>query len=78
VSSADDLFLFFFLLFLGINYCNEKLQQVFSKSTFEKELALYTDEGVIELPKIVIPDNSQVLEHVGGLFKILQDLIKAK
>jgi hypothetical protein len=54
------------------------LQQVFSKSTFEKELALYTDEGVIELPKIVIPDNSQVLEHVGGLFKILQDLIKAK
>jgi myosin-5 len=71
-------FFSFFLLFLGINYCNEKLQQVFSKSTFEKELALYTDEGVIELPKIVIPDNSQVLEHVGGLFKILQDLIKAK
>jgi hypothetical protein len=76
VLSADDAFLF--LSCLGINYCNEKLQQVFCKSTFEKELALYAKEGVMELPDIVIPDNSLVLEHIDGLFNNLQDLIKAK
>ena len=32
----------------------------------------------MELPDIVIPDNSLVLEHIDGLFNNLQDLIKAK
>ena len=63
---------------LCINLANEKLQQVFSKSTFDKELALYKNEGVQDLPNIEIPDNSNVLNHLTEVFKMLQDLVKTK
>ena len=63
---------------LCINLANEKLQQVFSKSTFDKEIELYKSEGVVDIPKIDIPDNSNVLNHLNDLFKMLQDLVKSK
>jgi hypothetical protein len=41
---------------LCINYCNEKLQQLFNQDTFKSEQALYTSEG-IQFPEIQFNDN---------------------
>ena len=58
-----------------INYCNEKLQQIFIQLTLEGEQAEYVREG-IPWENIDYFDNSiicKLIEGKGGLLKILDD-----
>ncbi len=69
---------------LCINYCNEKLQQLFNKHTFKEEIAVYEDEG-IEVPPVRFIDNKPVLDLIeqkargtrsGGILVLLDDEIR--
>lgn len=58
-----------------INYCNEKLQQVFNVQVFEAEKSIYKNEG-IKIPTITNQDNQQtidLIEKSGGIIAILDD-----
>ena len=46
---------------LCINFCNEKLQQLFNEDTFKNEEAVYKSEGV-PFPPIVFIDNQPVVD----------------
>jgi len=48
---------------LCINYCNEKLQQFFNRTTFKEEESLYTSEG-ISFKHIEFIDNQVVLDLI--------------
>ena len=56
---------------------NEKLQLLFNESTFSDELALYTSEGITEIPDLELPDNSKVIAIIGGgrssILRLLDD-----
>jgi hypothetical protein len=79
-----DIFFFFFFKQnsfeqLCINFCNEKLQQLFNEDTFKNEEAVYKSEGV-EFPPIVFIDNQPVVDLIeirGGIFTVLDDVVKA-
>ena len=63
---------------LCINFCNEKLQQLFNQDTFKNEEAVYKSEG-IEFPPIAFIDNQPVVDLIemrGGIFTILDDVVK--
>jgi myosin heavy subunit len=63
---------------LCINFCNEKLQQLFNEDTFKNEEAVYRSEGV-SFPPIVFIDNQPVVDLIesrGGIFTILDDIVK--
>ena len=63
---------------LCINFCNEKLQQLFNEDTFKNEEAVYKSEGV-PFPPIVFIDNQPVVDLIesrGGIFTILDDIVK--
>lgn len=69
---------------LCINYCNEKLQQLFNRHTFKEEIAVYEDEG-IEVPPVRFIDNKPVLDLIeqkaragrtGGILVLLDDEIR--
>ena len=65
---------------LCINFCNEKLQQQFNKTTFKREEGLYESEG-IEFKRIHYHDNQDVLDLIekkrpAGLLVLLDDECK--
>lgn len=63
---------------LCINFCNEKLQQLFNEDTFKNEEQVYKDEGV-DFPHIQFIDNQPVVDLIemrGGIFTILDDVVK--
>jgi myosin heavy subunit len=63
---------------LCINFCNEKLQQLFNEDTFKNEEAVYKSEGVA-FPPIIFIDNQPVVDLIesrGGIFTILDDIVK--
>ena len=63
---------------LCINFCNEKLQQLFNEDTFKNEEAVYRSEGVA-FPPITFIDNQPVVDLIesrGGIFTILDDVVK--
>jgi len=63
---------------LCINFCNEKLQQLFNEDTFKNEENVYRNEG-IEFPPIVFIDNQPVVDLIemrGGIFTLLDDTVK--
>ncbi len=63
---------------LCINFCNEKLQQLFNQDTFKNEEAVYKSEGV-DFPPIQFIDNQPILDLIeqrGGVFTILDDVVK--
>ena len=61
---------------LCINYCNEKLQQLFNETTFKQEEALYRAEGV-DYDHVPFIDNQPVLHLIEskptGIFALLDD-----
>lgn len=63
---------------LCINFTNEKLQQLFNEDTFKTEAAVYEQEGV-HAPGVTFIDNQPVVDLIelkGGLFSILDDIVK--
>mmetsp|Transcript_12096 Transcript_12096/g.21961 ORF Transcript_12096/g.21961 Transcript_12096/m.21961 type:complete len:1369 (-) Transcript_12096:1170-5276(-) len=63
---------------LCINFCNEKLQQLFNQDTFKNEEEVYRSEGV-DFPPIQFIDNQPVVDLIemrGGIFTILDDVVK--
>ncbi|GMH66552.1 hypothetical protein TrRE_jg1028, partial [Triparma retinervis] len=63
---------------LCINFCNEKLQQLFNEDTFKNEEQVYKSEGV-DFPPIQFIDNQPVVDLIemrGGIFTILDDVVK--
>ncbi|KAH9256443.1 hypothetical protein BASA81_005357 [Batrachochytrium salamandrivorans] len=64
---------------LCINYCNEKLQQLFNIETFREEEKLYVDEG-IKFVSITFVDSDPVLMMIEqgptGIFPVLDDECK--
>lgn len=63
---------------LCINFTNEKLQQLFNEDTFKTEAAVYEREGV-DAPGVTFIDNQPVVDLIelkGGLFSILDDVVK--
>jgi myosin heavy subunit len=63
---------------LCINFCNEKLQQLFNQDTFKNEEEVYKSEGV-DFPPIVFIDNQPVVDLIemrGGIFTLLDDVVK--
>jgi ABC-type oligopeptide transport system ATPase subunit len=64
---------------LCINFCNEKLQQLFNEDTFKNEETVYKRECVA-FPPIVFIDNQPVVDLIemrGGIFTVLDDVVKA-
>lgn len=53
---------------LLINYANEALQCTFNNQIFEKELELYSKEG-IKIPDITCPNNRECVEMIAGKSK---------
>ena len=65
---------------LCINFCNEKLQQHFTKHTFDQEVAVYKAEGVpfAEIHYISNADVIELVEHrARGMFRMLDDEVRA-
>ncbi len=64
---------------LCINYCNEKLQQLFNYCIFKKEQELCLEEG-IRLTEIDFRDNQSILnliEHKStGILSMLDDSVR--
>jgi len=58
---------------LCINYCNEKLQQKFTKDIFATVVAEYEEEG-LDLAEVKYDDNSDILELIEGKVGMIKQL----
>ena len=61
---------------LCINYTNEHLQRLFNTNVFERELALYTAEGLPLAKSFTFKDNQVTLDLISNLLKSLDEEAK--
>ncbi len=64
---------------LCINYCNEKLQQLFNLCIFKKEQELCLEEGIV-IAEIDFRDNQSILTLIdhkaSGILSMLDDCVR--